>query len=500
MPTPFVLGEEGAGTVTAVGPGCRGVAVGDRVAWCQSPGSESTVVNKPARLVVPVPDGVDLEVAAAAMLQGLTAHYLVTSTYAVRAGDVALVHAAAGGVGQLLVQMVTARGGDRRRDGRHPTRSSRSQGRSAPSTSSTTPTRRRPGRRRARRQPGAGSTSPTTGSARSTFDASLASLRPRGMMVLFGGASGQVPPFDIQRLNSGGSLFLTRPTLAPLRRRARGVRVARRRGARRGRRRVARRSTSAGATRSPRRPRPTRRSRAGGPRASSSWCPAHEPHALPRTTASGPVTPRPLGPTRCSSRTDASSRSAAAAARRRRCGGRRRRPARRARHARPARRPHPHRVARRATCRRSTCARRGRSRRRSSSSGPTPRACPTASGCTAAAGTTTAGPSPVQPDRHALDTVSGDRVAALLERRRPHDLGELPCAATRRHHARHPRPGRRRDRARRATASPPASCASRPRSCSTSSRTSEAPLRPWLERCQELAALGRPHEHHRHRR
>ncbi len=109
--TPFVLGEEGAGTVVAVGADVTGVTVGDRVAWCQSPGSMSTVTNKPAAMVVPVPDGLDLDVAAASMLQGLTAHYLVTSTYAVAEGDVALVHAAAGGVGQLLVQLVTARGG-----------------------------------------------------------------------------------------------------------------------------------------------------------------------------------------------------------------------------------------------------------------------------------------------------------------------------------------------------------------------------------------------------
>ena len=110
VPTPFVLGEEGAGTVVAVGPEVSGVAIGDRVAWCQSAGSMSTLTNKPADKVVPVPSGVDLDVAAAAMLQGLTAHYLVTSTYAVREGEVALVHAAAGGVGQLLVQLITARG------------------------------------------------------------------------------------------------------------------------------------------------------------------------------------------------------------------------------------------------------------------------------------------------------------------------------------------------------------------------------------------------------
>jgi NADPH2:quinone reductase len=209
--TPFVLGEEGAGIVTATGPGVSGVAVGDRVAWCQSSGSESTVVNKPASAVVPVPDGLDLEVAAAAMLQGLTAHYLVNSTYAVRPGDVALVHAAAGGVGQLLVQLITAKGA------------------TVVATAGTDEKCRIAGELGAqhlinysevddlasevRAAAGRGVDVVYDGVGRSTFDASLASLRPRGMMVLFGGASGQVLPFDIQRLNSGGSLFLTRPTL-----------------------------------------------------------------------------------------------------------------------------------------------------------------------------------------------------------------------------------------------------------------------------------------------
>jgi NADPH2:quinone reductase len=209
--TPFVLGEEGAGTVTALGDGVTDVSVGDRVAWCQSSGSESTLVNKPAHLVVPVPDGVDLEVAAAAMLQGLTAHYLVTSTYAVGPDDVALVHAAAGGVGQLLVQMVTARGGvvvatagsDEKLE------IARALGAQHLINYSTVDDLAGAVREAA----GRGVDVVYDGVGRSTFDASLASLRPRGMMVLFGGASGQVPAFDIQRLNSGGSLFLTRPTL-----------------------------------------------------------------------------------------------------------------------------------------------------------------------------------------------------------------------------------------------------------------------------------------------
>jgi NADPH2:quinone reductase len=210
--TPFVLGDEGAGTVKAVGAGVTDVSVGDRVAWCQSDGSESTVVNKPAQLVVPVPDGVDLEVAAAAMLQGLTAHYLVTSTYAVKAGDVALVHAAAGGVGQLLVQMITARGATVVATAGTDEKLEIARALGAQHLINYSSTHDLAGA--VREAAGRGVDVAYDGVGKSTFDASLASLRPRGMMVLFGGASGQVPPFDIQRLNAGGSLFLTRPTLA----------------------------------------------------------------------------------------------------------------------------------------------------------------------------------------------------------------------------------------------------------------------------------------------
>src|ERR1700719_3774710 len=109
-PLPFVTGGEGAGTIIAVGAGVTDLAVGDRVAWV-GPGSYAEQVVLPADRVVPVPDGIGTELAAAAILQGMTAHYLVTSTYPVRAGDVTVVHAAAGGVGLLLTQMVKRRGG-----------------------------------------------------------------------------------------------------------------------------------------------------------------------------------------------------------------------------------------------------------------------------------------------------------------------------------------------------------------------------------------------------
>lgn len=215
VPTPFVLGEEGAGTVVAVGPGVEGFTTGDRVAWCQSLGSESTLANKPATALVHVPDGLDLEVAAAAMLQGLTAHYLVTSTFAVSEGDVALVHAAAGGVGQLLVQLVTQRGATVVATAGTDEKLSIATDLGAQHVINysqfSTPEDLAAAVRAAA---GRGVDVAYDGVGKATFDASLASLRPRGTMVLFGGASGQVPPFDIQRLNSSGSLFLTRPTLA----------------------------------------------------------------------------------------------------------------------------------------------------------------------------------------------------------------------------------------------------------------------------------------------
>lgn len=210
-PTPFVLGEEGAGTVVALGEGVDSFAVGDRVAWAQATGSETTLANQPASLVVAVPDGVDLETAAAAMLQGMTAHYLVNSTYAAGAGDVALVHAAAGGVGQLLVQLLVAKGTTvvATAGSAEKLEVARQLGASHLIDYSQVPDLAAAVREAA----GRGVDVAYDGVGRATFDASLDSLRPRGLMVLFGGASGQVPPFDLQRLNAGGSLFVTRPKL-----------------------------------------------------------------------------------------------------------------------------------------------------------------------------------------------------------------------------------------------------------------------------------------------
>ena len=207
---PFVPGGEGAGTVAAVGEDVTGLAAGDRVAWAGQGGSYAEQVALPARRAVPVPDGVSLQVAAAAILQGMTAHYLSASTYPVHDGDVAVVHAAAGGVGLLLTQMVGRRGGIVVATTSGGEKAALARGAGAQHV----------GDYRGFRAivdevtEGAGAHVVYDGVGKDTFDDSLAALRPRGMMVLYGAASGPVPPVAPERLRSGGSLFLTRPTLA----------------------------------------------------------------------------------------------------------------------------------------------------------------------------------------------------------------------------------------------------------------------------------------------
>src|SRR5580692_3390787 len=210
QPLPYVPGSEGAGTVVAVGEGVTDVAVGDRVAWHDASGSYAERVVLDAAVTVPVPDDTELTAAAAVMLQGMTAHYLCRSTFEVKPGTVAVVHAAAGGVGLLLTQMISALGG------------------TVIATTSGGPKAELAAQAGAdyvtsyaefgavvdRVTDGRGADVIYDGVGKDTFDAGLAALRPRGLLALFGGSSGQVPPVDPQRLNSGGSLFLTRPTLA----------------------------------------------------------------------------------------------------------------------------------------------------------------------------------------------------------------------------------------------------------------------------------------------
>ncbi|GAA2982342.1 quinone oxidoreductase family protein [Actinokineospora diospyrosa] len=212
VPLPFTPGLEGAGTVEAVGPEVTTLAVGDRVAWAQSIGSYADQVIVPAAWAVPVPAAVTDETAAATLLQGLTAHYLVTSTHPVREGDTVLVHAAAGGVGLLLVQLAKSRGA--RVIGTVSTPDKERLAREAGADEVIRYTEEDFVTRTKALTDGTGVAAVYDGVGATTFDGSLAVLKPRGVLALFGGSSGPVPPVDPQRLNAAGSVFLTRPTLA----------------------------------------------------------------------------------------------------------------------------------------------------------------------------------------------------------------------------------------------------------------------------------------------
>jgi NADPH:quinone reductase len=210
QPVPYVPGSEGAGVVIAAGEGVTDFTAGDHVAWHDCPGSYAQKVVVHADKVVPVPAGIDLKIAAAAMLQGLTAHYLCRSTFAVGEETVTVVHAAAGGVGLLLTQMIKDLDGIVIATTSSTAKAVLAQqaGADYVATYQEFPAVVRDV------TGGRGADVVFDGVGRDTFDASLSVLRPRGLMVLFGGSSGQVPPFDLQRLNSGGSLYVTRPTLA----------------------------------------------------------------------------------------------------------------------------------------------------------------------------------------------------------------------------------------------------------------------------------------------
>jgi NADPH2:quinone reductase len=211
MPLPYTPGLEGAGIVRSVGSDVTDFSPGDRVAWTGHPGSYAEVIALPQDRAVRVPDGISLESAAGLMLQGLTAHYLVTSVYAIQPGDTALVHAAAGGVGLVLCQMIRSRGGTV-----IGTVSSDAKASAAHSAGATHIIRYDTEDIVSEVQEitrGLGVHVVYDGVGASTFDASLRSLRPRGTMALFGQASGPVSSFDPQILNELGSLILTRPSL-----------------------------------------------------------------------------------------------------------------------------------------------------------------------------------------------------------------------------------------------------------------------------------------------
>jgi NADPH2:quinone reductase len=212
LPMPAILGSEGAGIVEAVGDGVKTVKPGDRVAWAMTRGSYAEYASVPEAQLIQLPERVSLDDAAAAMLQGMTAHYLTHSTFPLKPGQVALVHAAAGGTGRLVVQMAKMLGarviatagseekaGIARQAGADETILYRDQ-------DFATETRRLTG--------GKGVDVVYDSVGADTFTRSIDSLKPRGMMVTFGNASGPVPAIQPLLLSQKGSLFLTRPTLA----------------------------------------------------------------------------------------------------------------------------------------------------------------------------------------------------------------------------------------------------------------------------------------------
>jgi NADPH2:quinone reductase len=209
---PFTLGMEHAGTVVAVGPGVTGFSEGDRVASHAAMGSYAEQVAVDAAGVVRVPDGVSSEDAAAVLLQGMTAHYLVNDTFPLEAGDRCLVHAGAGGVGLLLIQLAAAAGAEV-----FTTVSSAEKADLASGAGAHHVIRydERPFDEAVRELTGEERPLDVVydGVGAATFDRGLGLLRPRGLMALFGQASGPVPPVDLQTLNANGSLFVTRPTL-----------------------------------------------------------------------------------------------------------------------------------------------------------------------------------------------------------------------------------------------------------------------------------------------
>ena len=211
VPAPFTPGQEGAGVVAAVGGGVTGVAVGDRVGWTGALGAYAEFAAIPAGRAVPLPAGITTRQAAAGLLQGMTAQYLASTTFPLRRGDTCLVHAAAGGVGGLLVQLARRRGARVLGTVSTPEKAALAREAGADAvinyleTDFEDETRRLTG--------GAGVQVVYDSVGRATFLKGLNILAPRGVMVLFGQSSGAVGPIDPQLLNQKGSLFLTRPSL-----------------------------------------------------------------------------------------------------------------------------------------------------------------------------------------------------------------------------------------------------------------------------------------------
>ena len=208
---PFTPGSEAAGTVEELGPGVTGFAAGDAVASTSVMGSYAEYALVPAAQLVKVPDGLSMEKAAAAMLQGMTAHYLSHSTFPLKAGDTALVHAGAGGVGLLLTQIATRLNARVITTGATPAKAELS--REAGASDVILYTEQDFETEVKRLTGGKGVDVVYDSVGKTTFEGSLNCLRPRGLLALFGASSGPVPPFDLIQLSGKGSLFVTRPTM-----------------------------------------------------------------------------------------------------------------------------------------------------------------------------------------------------------------------------------------------------------------------------------------------
>ena len=208
---PYTLGQEAAGTVESIGAQVTAVKPGDRVAWCSIPGTYAQFAVAPADRLVKIPDALTTQQAAAAILQGMTAHYLAHSTYPIQPGDEVLIHAGAGGVGLLLIQIAKSLGA--RVFTTVSTDEKAALARTAGADEVILYTREDFAARIKTLASGPGLQAVYDSVGKSTFDKSLEVLRPRGTLVLFGGSSGAVPPFDLIKLSTMGSLFVTRPTL-----------------------------------------------------------------------------------------------------------------------------------------------------------------------------------------------------------------------------------------------------------------------------------------------
>jgi NADPH2:quinone reductase len=208
---PLTLGQEAAGTVVAVAPDVTTFGPGDQVAWCGVPGTYAQLAIAPASRLVSVPQGVTSQQAAAAILQGMTAHYLSHSAYPIQRDDEVLIHAGAGGTGLLLIQMAKALGA--RVFTTVSTEEKAALAHAAGADEIIFYTREDFAAKVKQLTSGRGLPAVYDSVGKTTFEQSLQCLRRRGLLVLFGGASGAVPPFDLIRLSTMGSLYVTRPTL-----------------------------------------------------------------------------------------------------------------------------------------------------------------------------------------------------------------------------------------------------------------------------------------------